>query len=42
MNGHAREAKKVSETGAGRLRECKNTAFVWDLRKMGFCKRGRK
>ena len=28
--------KKVSVTGAGRLRECKNTEFVWELRKMRF------
>ena len=32
--------KKVSVTGAGRLQEHKNTKFVWDLRKTGFC-RGR-
>ena len=36
VNGHPRDAKKVSETGADRLRECKHTAFVWELRKMGF------
>ena len=30
--------KKVSVTGAGRLQEHKNTKFVWDLRKTGFCK----
>ena len=34
--------KKVSVTGAGHLRECKNTDFVWELRKMGFCEGGRK
>ena len=27
-------------TGAGRLQECKNTEFVWKLRKMGFCQGG--
>ena len=32
-------AKKVPVTGAGRLRECKNTEFVWELRKTGL--RGR-
>ena len=41
MNGHPRDAKKESETGAGRLQERKNTEFVWELRKMGFCKGGR-
>ena len=30
--------EKVSVTGASRLRECKNTEFVWELRKMGFWK----
>ena len=24
------------------LRECKNTEFVWELRKTGFCEGGRK
>ena len=33
-----RDGKKVSVTGAGRLRECKNTEFVWELRKTGFLK----
>ena len=28
-------------TGAGRLGECKNTEFVWELSKTGFCKGGR-
>ena len=28
----------MSVTGAGRLQEHKNTKFVWDLRKTGFCK----
>ena len=27
--GHPRDAKKVSVTGADRLRECKNTEVVW-------------
>ena len=42
VSGHPREVKKVSITGAGRLRECKNTEFVWELRKTGFCESGRK
>ena len=29
---HPLDAKKVPAIGAGRLRECKNTEFVWDLR----------
>ena len=29
VSGHPREAEKVSATGAGRLRECVNTEFVW-------------
>ena len=34
VSGHLRDAKKVSVTaGAGRLRECKNTEFVWELGK---------
>ena len=36
------QAKKVTETGAGRLRECKNTEFVSDLSEPGFCEGGRK
>ena len=28
--------------GAGRLRECKNAEFVWELIKTGFCEGGRK
>ena len=31
-------SKKVSVIGAGRLRNCKNTEFVWDLSKGGFVK----
>ena len=30
--------EKVSVTRAGSLRECKNTEFVWELRKTGFWK----
>ena len=37
VSGHPRVAKMVPITGAGRLRECKNTKFVWELRKTGFC-----
>jgi len=29
-NGHPQDAKKVSVTEAGRLRECKNTEYVWE------------
>ena len=40
VSGHPRDnprdARNLSVTGAGRLRECKNTEFVWELRKMGF------
>ena len=32
--------KKVSITGASRLRECKNTEFEWELSKRGFVKVG--
>jgi len=42
VSGHPRHAKKVSVTGASRLRECKNTEFVWELSKPGFCEGGRK
>ena len=28
VSGHPRGVKKVSVTGAGRLRECENTEFV--------------
>ena len=41
MSGHPSDAKKVPVTGAGRLRECKSTEFVWELRKTGFCEGGR-
>ena len=40
--GHPRDAKMVPVTGAGRLRECKNTKFVWELRKTAFCEDDRK
>ena len=40
MNGHPWYAKKVSETEADCLRECKNSDFVWELRKMRFCEGG--
>ena len=42
VGGHSRDAKKVFVTEAGRLRECKNTEFVWELRERGFCEGGRK
>ena len=42
LSRHPQIAKKVSVTGAGHVRECKSTEFVWELRKMGFCKGGRK
>ena len=32
----------VSITGADHLRECKNTDFVWELRKPVFCEGGHK
>ena len=38
VSGHHRDAKKMSITGAGRLRECENTEFVWELREPGFVK----
>ena len=34
---HPWDTKMVSVTAAGHLRECKNTEFVWELRKIGFC-----
>ena len=30
------DVQKVSDSGDGRLRECKNTEFVWELGKTGF------
>ena len=38
VSGHPRDAKKVFVTGAGHLREFKNTEFVWELRKTHFVK----
>lgn len=37
MSGHPQNTKKVSVTKAGRLQGCKNTEFLWELRKTGFC-----
>ena len=37
ISRHPRNAKKVSVTGAGHLLERKNTDFVWELRRTGFC-----
>ena len=34
---HPWEVKKMSVTEAGRLQECKNTEFLRELRKTGFC-----
>ena len=34
--------KKVAITGASRIGECKNTEFVWEWRKTGFCESGHK
>ena len=42
VSGHPRDVKKVSITGAGCLRETKNTEVVWELRKTGFRDSGRK
>ena len=42
MSGHPQNTKKVSVTKAGRLRGCKNTEFLWELRKTGFCEGERK
>ena len=42
VSGHGRDAKKVPVTGAGRLRECKNTEFVREVRKTRFCEGGLK
>ena len=41
MGGHSRDVKKVSVARAGRSWECKNTEFVWEMRKTGFCEGGR-
>ena len=40
MSGHPQNAKKVSVTKAGCLRGWKNTEFLWELRKIGFCELG--
>lgn len=38
VSRHPRDAKKVSVlTRAGHSRDCKNTVFVWELRKAGSC-----
>ena len=37
ISRHPWYAKKVSVTGAGCLLEFKNTDFVWELRRTGFC-----
>ena len=37
-----RDSKKMFVTGAGRLRECKNTDFLWELKKTRFCEGGHK
>ena len=41
-SGNPRVAKMVPITWAGRLRECKNTEFVWELGEIAFCEGGRK
>ena len=33
VSGHPQDTKKVYVTGAGHFWECKNTEFVWQLRK---------
>lgn len=38
VRGHPWDAKKVSVTGAGSLRECQNTDFVWSWEKWCFGK----
>jgi len=38
VGGHPQGMKRMSITGAGGLRECKNTEVVWELRKTGFVK----
>ena len=40
LSRHPQIAKFVSVTGAGHVRECKSTEFVWELRKMGLCEGG--
>ena len=36
VSGHTRGVKKVSVAGAGHLRECENTEFVWEFNHWGF------
>ena len=36
VSRHPRGVKKVSITGAGRLRECENSEFAWEFNKMEF------
>ena len=38
---HSGREKGVRTGGAGRLRECNNTEFVWELRKREFGEDGR-
>ena len=40
VRGHSQDVKKVSVARAGRLWECKNIEFVWEVRKKGFCEGG--
>ena len=42
VSGHPRDMKKGYITGAGCLQECKNTEFVWQSMKTGFCEGSRK
>ena len=41
MRTHSGREKGVRTGRAGRLRECNNTEFVWELRKREFCEDGR-
>ena len=40
VNERPRNLKKMFVTGAGRLREYKNTDFLWELKKTRFCEGG--
>ena len=42
VSEHPWDVKKVFVPGAGLLQECKNTEFVWELPKTGFCEGGHK
>ena len=42
VSGQPRVAKMVPVTGAGHLRECENTEFIWESRKTGVCEGGRR